>query len=287
MAEVFRAGIRLRRIARQLKRWRADSGMKAADVAAQLKWSPTKMSKIENAAQPIYPVDVLALALVYKIAEPERDALFTATSAAQANEWWQEYSEEELVTAAHDFLELEGEATLAKTFKIDLVPGLLQTQDYAAGLARADLPKASEETVERRAEIRATRQTRLTADPPLRVEAVFSEAALHILVGGRKTMLAQLERLVELANEPNIAVQVIPFEAGAYPAIGSAFDVLSFAEEHYDDVAYIENLRYGLLLEEPASVEAYRLNFAGLQDVALDRTRSVDKITEVIGRLKH
>jgi YD repeat-containing protein len=287
VAEGFRAGIRLRRIARQLKRWRADSGMKAADVAARLRWSATKLSKVENAAQPIAPVDVLGLALVYNIAEIERDILFEATIDAQANQWWQDYDEHELLISAQDALELEEEATLERTFKIDLIPGLLQTQGYMTALARADRPLISPETVDRRTEVRVTRQAVLTADPPLEVAAVISEAALHVQVGGRKIMRSQLERLVELAAAPNITLQVLPQEAGAYSTMGSAFDILSFAEEHYDDVVYLENLRYGLLMEESGPVEEYKLNFAGLQDQALDPTRSVERITKVISRLKH
>lgn len=277
MAEGFRAGVRLRRIGRNLRLWREEAGLRGTDAAARLKWSPSKISKMEHAAQAIMPVDVLALGLIYEIDADERDRLFEDAQRAMQDGWWQEYTEDELIEITRDYLELESEAALLRTFKTDLIPGLLQTPDYTAALARAALPKADEETVRRRIEVRMIRQKLLIeCENPLRVEAVIGEAALRTAATRE-----QLERLVEFANWPNITVQVIPFEAGAYPGMGSPFNLLGFTEEHYEDVAYVENLRYGLLLEEPATVQSYRLCFTELRDIALDPDESIAMIAKV------
>ncbi|GAA4035687.1 helix-turn-helix transcriptional regulator [Allokutzneria multivorans] len=286
VAEAFRASVRLRRVARQLRQWRDAAGKKGQDIAPQLRWSPAKLSKIENAAQPISPVDVIALALIYGVSDPERDQLFQDAVAAQERQWWEDYGTEALVQVAYDFVEQEAEAARLSTFKTDLIPGLLQTHGYAEALALADLPKVSEEVAKRRAEVRTARQGRIRGENPLRFEAVIGEAALRQVVGGAEVMLGQLERLLELAELETVLIQVLPFSAGAVPAIGSPFTVLSFDQDHYQDTVYVENLVYGFYLEEQASVDRYKLSFSGLQEAALDSDRSIQKITEIAGGLR-
>lgn len=255
--------------------------MRGTDAAARLKWSPSKISKMEHAAQAIMPVDVLALGLIYQVDPEERDRLFEDAQRATQEGWWQEYAEDELIEITRDYLELESEATLLRTFKTDLIPGLLQTPAYAAALARAALPAADDETIRRRIEVRMTRQRRLVEGKnPLRIEAVIGEAALRTAVGDLTTTREQLDALREFAKWPNITIHVIPFEAGASPAMGSPFNLLGFAEEHYDDVAYVENLGYGLLLEEAATVQSYKLHFTGQREVALDPDASIAMIAK-------
>jgi len=91
-------------------------------------------------------------------------------------------------------------------------------------------------------------------------------------------MRDQLSQLVDFATWPNITVRVLPFNRGAYPGMGSPFDLLGFPEAHNDDIAYVENLRHGLLLEEPATVATYRTYFAGLCEAALDEGDSIQLI---------
>ncbi|SNR80775.1 Helix-turn-helix domain-containing protein [Haloechinothrix alba] len=282
MAEDFRPGVRVRRVARELRRWREQLNLTATEAAKLARWSPSKLSKVENAQQPIPGVDVLALAIVYEVDEAERDRLFRAALTASDPGWWQDYDEDALVSAAQDFVELESEATLLRTFKPDLVPGLLQTERYAMELARASLPRPSEETVRHRAEARTARQARISGENPLHVDAVIGEAALRQLVGGPTVMRAQLETLLERAAWPTITVRVLPLGIGAYPAMGSSFEMLSFAEEHYADVVYVENLLNGTYLEQPDEVEAYTQHFEGVRDCALGPEASAGRIREII-----
>ncbi|MCP2260315.1 Helix-turn-helix domain-containing protein [Streptoalloteichus tenebrarius] len=283
MAEAFKPSVRLRRVGRVLRQWRERAGMKGKglEVARSLGWSQAKLSRLENATQPINPVDVLALGLVYQIPEDERDALFLTTQNAQQRGWWEEYGCNALFDAAQDFVELESEASLLRSYKVDLVPGLLQTEEYATSLARADVPAVSEETARQRAAVRVTRQKRLYDGKPLRVEAVVSESALRQVVGGPRVMREQLERLITLAELPHVVIQIMPFDVGAYPAMGSTFDMLSFDQDHHDDVVYLESLTQGQYVEDPEVVSVFTLNFESMREVALDEDASRKLIADV------
>ncbi|GGM53605.1 transcriptional regulator [Longimycelium tulufanense] len=285
MTEQFRPSVRARRVARTLQRWRERIGMKGIEAAKLLGCSHAKISRIEHCVQPASPIDVLGFAIAYKVDDKERDALFELAHRAKDRGWWEEFGKEELFEAALDYVELESEACLVRSFTIDLVPGLFQTPEYTEALVRASRPHVSEEVVERRIEARRERQSLLERDKPLRVEAVFNEVVLRQVVGGPGVMRRQLEHLVELAERPNVMIQVIPFSAGAHPAMGSVFNILSFEQEHYDDVLYIESLAYGFSPEDQEAVDAYTLNFVGLQETALDADASAKMIAEAADSL--
>jgi transcriptional regulator with XRE-family HTH domain len=276
----------MRRVGRELRRWRERIGLTNAEACKRARWAASKLSKIENSQQPIQGVEVLALGIVYEIDEDERNRLFNACLTANDKGWWHEYDENILVPAVQDFVELESEANELCTFKADLIPGLLQTERYAAALASATVPPALPEVIEQRAAIRAARQARLTGVDPLSVDAVIWEAALRQLVGGPKVMGGQLDHLAKLATQPNVRIQVLPLGSGAFPAMGSTFSVLSFREEHYDDVVYMENLTQGLYVEDPTDVEVYTAYFAALREAALDPDRSIELISEIADDLK-
>ena len=173
----------------------------------------------------------------------------------------------------------QGCARRRRTFKIDLIDGLLQTADYAAAVVRANLPRATEELVRHRVDARTRRQDRLDGVNPIHVEAVLTEGALRTQVGGPHTMRRQLEWLLELGERPNVDIRVVA-AAGAYPAMGTPFYLLSFAGG-YPDIGYIELLNKGVYLEEPDDVEPYAMKFAGLLRVALTPRRSSDLIAEI------
>lgn len=273
--------VRMRRIARTLLGWREESGLTGEQIAVKTGWSSAKQSRIENATQPIKPSEVVTVALVLGIPEAERDAVFNTCVAAQNKGWWEGVSSDALVRDVMGYVELEAEAAMVRTFKIDLIPGLLQTSSYATAISRAYLPRASVKVVRDRVDARTMRQERVTGDSPIEVEAVLTEGALRTRVGGAEVMREQLERLLELADEPHIDLRVIP-ATGAYPAMGTPFALLSFADG-YPDVGFIDLLGRGVYLEEPQDIECYRTNFAGLQQVALSVRKSRTLIAEIAG----
>jgi transcriptional regulator with XRE-family HTH domain len=276
--------MRMRRIARTLLQWRESRGVNGTEIAKKAGWSASKQSRLENAIQPIQPAQVVTLALLYGIPESERDAVFNACLAAQQEGWWDAVSKEALVADLLDYVEFESEATAVRTFKIDLVPGLMQTPAYATAVDEAFRPQASADVVRERVEARVKRQERLAGDKPIHVEAVLTEGALRSQVGGPEVMREQLERLVELSKLPNVDLQVIAATSGAYPAMGFPFSILSFAGA-YPDVGYVESIGMGVYIEEPESLEPYQVNFVGLQKVALSQSKSRGLIAEVARNL--
>ncbi|MCA1226101.1 helix-turn-helix transcriptional regulator [Saccharopolyspora sp. 6M] len=275
MPDEFKANVRLRRIGRELRKWRTRAGHKNAEAAKLLKWSPAKISKIENAAQPIQGVDVIALGLVYDVPEDERNALFQATLNAKETGWWHDYGTDVLFSAAQDFIELESEATTERAFIADLVPGILQTEDYAKALSTTFLPSVDDTMTERRAAVRAKRQERLTGSAPLRTEVVIWEPALRQGVGGAATARGQIDHLLALSEQENVTIQVVPAGIGAYPSMGSSFTMLGFAEKHFSEVVYLDSLTKGFYVEDSDEVVAYIMTFEALQAAALDQKQSI------------
>jgi transcriptional regulator with XRE-family HTH domain len=271
--------MRMRRVARTLLHWRESRGVNAGEIAKKAGWSGAKQSRMENATQPIQPSQVMTLALLYGVPEDERDAVFNACLSAQQEGWWDEVRKEALVADLVDYVEFESEATALRVFKIDLVPGLMQTAGYAAAVESAFLPQASAGVVRERVEARIKRQERLGGDNPIHVEAVLTEGALCTQVGGPKVMREQLDRLVELAKLPNVDLQVIA-ATGAYPAMGFPFSILSFAGA-YPDVGYVESIGMGVYIEEAEDLERYQRSFAGLRKVALSESKSRSFIAEI------
>ena len=132
--------------------------------------------------------------------------------------WWQSY---ELDFAT--YVGLEEDAAAIRNFQSTTVPGLLQTADYARAMHQAGVPEFSPERIDQLIQVRLTRQRSLTKDPPLQLWAVLDEPVLHRLVGGYHVMRDQLQRMVEAALLPNVTIQIIPFSAGAHPAMESYF----------------------------------------------------------------
>lgn len=204
---------------------------------------------------------------------------FLASSSSRR--WWDEEDRYALSDDALAYVELENDATRVRTFKIDLVDGLMQTPEYAAEVIRADLPRAPEALVRRQVDARTRRQERLRDANPIRVETIITEGALRIQVGGPTLMRRQLDHLVELAELPNVDVRVVP-ATGAYPAMGTPFYLLSFGSG-YPDIGYVDLPDRGVYLEEPDDVATYAIRFADLRAVALDPATSRELIV-AIGR---
>ncbi|MCA1280509.1 DUF5753 domain-containing protein [Saccharopolyspora sp. 7B] len=185
-----------------------------------------------------------------------------------------------------EYVGLDAEADHVHEFAVDLIPGLLQTERYAKALMQAWLPQVDESVARDRANMRAERQQTLYADNPVSVSAVVGEAALRQLVGGADTMIDQLEHLNAMSELANVTVQVLPFSAGAVPALGAPFILLSFAEKEEPDIAYADYMTGCVYLEDASEVESYSLNFGALQDTALSPAASTEFIESIAGELR-
>jgi transcriptional regulator with XRE-family HTH domain len=267
--------VRRRRLAAELHRLRQASKLTIEQVAESLEWSPGKVSKIENARVSVLPRDARRLLDVYGISEgEERDLLLTLARESRERGWWQQYGEAVPGWFA-TYVGMEAEASAISAYQAEIVPGLLQTEGYAAALHRAELMNATEEEIERHVAVRMERQARLRQPDAPQLWVVLNEAVIRRVVGDRATMHEQLVRLSELASAPKITLQVLPFSAGAHASMDSAFSILSFEPPTDGEIVYFEHPTCSLYLEKADEVARYRLVYEHLRaaSLSLDESR--------------
>lgn len=278
--------IRRRRLGAALRRLREDAALSTTEVAEQLGWSHSKISRIETAKSPVTAADVQALLNHYEVPDSEAEALLRLAREAKQRGWWQGYSEV-LPEWFESYLGLEAEASKISSYEPLVIPGLLQTEDYAAAVLGAHALRTTPDEIERSVELRRARQSRLNQDgEPIVLDVVIGEAALRQLVGGQSVMAEQLEHLVEVQKLPNVTIRVLPFSAGSHPALHGAFTVLEFPSSEDPRVVYIDNLTSSLYLEAIREVGLYRLTFQQLQQQASRPDESTQLITRLLEELR-
>ncbi|MGH3588001.1 MAG: DUF5753 domain-containing protein, partial [Pseudonocardia sp.] len=188
----------------------------------------------------------------------------------------------ELLRAYYTF---EADAVEIRQFGIDLVPGLLQTEEYARAVITAMDPTRDPAEIDRLVSFRSQRQVRLTDDDPLRLLVVLDEAALRRVVGDPEVMRGQLDRLLKLATLPNVSIQVLPYGAGVHAAMGAPFSVLRLVEPG-GQVVYLENLSTTDVLDRADEVTTYEHAFDRLTHAALDRRSATEMIEKAAGDLR-
>jgi hypothetical protein len=162
------------------------------------------------------------------------------------------------------------------------VPGLFQTEDYARAVTILGHRSSPAQEIERRVSLRLKRQQILASPEQLpRVWAVIDESALRRPLGGAGTMRKQLAHLVEVAELPQVTLQVMPFERGGHSAAGGSFSILRFAEPDLPDVVYIEQLTSALYLERPEEADHYR----EVMDRLSAEAATPDESKQLLGRL--
>jgi transcriptional regulator with XRE-family HTH domain len=285
MTDRFYSTMRMRYVGRVLAEWRGRAGLTGDVVAERLNWARSKISKLENASQTITPADVISMAVVYGVSESERDELVDEVQHATERGWWLSYGDAVTAKQFDRYVDFESEAISVSNFEIDLVPGLLQTEDYARSIARAFTPTADQAQIQHRVELRKRRQARLFADHPLEFDAVVNEAAFRQLVGGRDVMRSQLKHLSRIAHLPNVSIRMIPFDSGAYPTMGRPFVLLHFDRPEWLDVAYQENLNSCIYVERPDEVAHYTAGYTGLGERALSKAETLLAIESLAGAL--
>lgn len=272
--------LRRRRLAQELRRLREEAGMKSADVAARLEWNPSKLTRMErNEGKRPDPNDIRLLCDVYEVDARLRDRLVQLARDGRKRGWWDPYHamlSEEL----SNYIGLEAEAASVLAFEPLIVPGLLQTPDYARAIIGGGNATAGGEQVDAKVEIRMRRQEALHNDPALRVVAVMDEAALHRRVGSDEITRAQFEHLQKLGRLPNVTLHVIPFEAGAHASVSGSFNILQFPEPTDLDAVYVDLVAGQMFIEEPAEVVAYHDAFLSLVGQAASPSVTLTMLAE-------
>jgi transcriptional regulator with XRE-family HTH domain len=277
--------VRRRRLGQELRRLRERAALTGDQVAGRLGWSAAKVSRIETAKTSPRKADVEALLDVYQVGADQRRDLLDLHQDAGRRGWWEDYQD----SLPHEYttlLGLEAEASEARNWEPQVVPGLLQIEEYALEVTRAAQPitRFAQGGLRSRVEARMARQQIILRDEePLTLWVVLDESVLLRRIGDGTAMRGQLEHLIELSRRPNIRIQVLPADA-AHPVNTGSFLHLKFPEFH--DVVYLESLFSARFVEDEEMAYGYEIAFGHLQHEALDTDATRDLIHKTIQRWK-
>lgn len=279
--------VRGRRLRYELRRLREQRGLTIEQASEQSggDWTPSAISRWETGDRRIRPADLRALLDIYEVGGDQREVLLTLAREARQRGWWQSYRSDAVPEWFQVYLGLEAEAASIHEYGAELVPGLFQTADYYRAFMRTAPAAGDEEAIERKIAVRAARQERLTADDAPECWVVLNEAVIRRVVGGAEVTRVQLQHIVQMANLSHISVQVLPFKAGAHPAMDGSFIILGFPEAPDPDVVYLESQTGSLYLEKLPEVDRYRAMFNHLVAKALDPDESKNMMTQVAAGL--
>src|SRR5262249_47635501 len=277
--------LRGRRLAMELLRRREATGMSREEVARQLEWSTSTIFRIETGRSRPQPGNVRILLELYGVTGAERDGLIQLTREARQPGWWHSFRDV-LPNPYEVYIGLEAGAASIRNFEPIVVPGLLQTEDYARATFRNGPRELDPDEVQRRVEVRLARQEILARDDRPRLWAVVDEAVIHRAVGGVGVMRKQLQHLAECAQQGKTTIQVVPYRAGAHAGTTGPFVILDFQEPTDPAVVYVETLAGDIYLEERSEGDRYTLAFERLLAAALHPDDSVQLIERLAGTLR-
>jgi len=266
----------------QLRRYRDAAGVTPDEAGYEIRASRSKISRLEHGRVGFKQRDVADLLTLYGVTdEKARAQMLRLARQGDAQDWWAQYAD--IVPDWFEaYIGLESAASLIRTFDLQWVHGLFQTEAYARAVTGIGHRGAPAEEAERRVSLRMKRQDLLMGPDSCRVWSVMDEAALRRPVGGRRVIRAQLERLAEVAGLPHVTLQVVPFRRGCHAAAGGSFAVLRFAEPVLPDVVYIEHLTSALYLERRADVDHYMEVMDRLGTEALTPAATARFLKEII-----
>ena len=250
----------------QLRRLRETRGITREAAGYSIRASESKISRMELGRVSFKTRDVEDLLTLYGITDDsERAALVGLAREANVAGWWHSYSDV-LPSWFPTYVGLEGAASLIRSYEVQFVPGLLQTEAYAHAVVARGMKNACPADIDRRVALRLERQKYLVSENPPDVHIVLDEAGLRRPYGDREVMRGQLQHLIDISERPNVRLQVMPFSFGGHTAESGAFSILSFPESDLSDVVYLEQLTSALYLDKREDVAQYEQVLSELQD---------------------
>jgi hypothetical protein len=269
-------------IGTELRTYRARSKQVASAAAALLNCAEAKISHMETGRYRQSPEDVAALMGFYGATQTEIDRVVSLAGRDDDSTWWAPFGDV-VPDWLQTFVGLERLADQEFTYEQIAVPGLLQTEEYAAALTTAS-PRVRPDRAGRFVTFRLNRQHRLADErAPLELTAVIEESGLRRPVGSSEVRRAQYEFLLELAERPNITIQVLPSSLAVHAGLQGRFTFLTFAGVR--SIGFVEMQEGGVYIQDDAQVDAYRLTAESLSREALDRHGSAALITSLISEL--
>lgn len=273
--------LRHHRLTLELRRLRKASGFTREQVAEQLEWSGSRVTRYETGDwKRLHPNDVKRMLAVYGVTDQQRlEAYAQLARDAGKRGWWTDYDD-----VVGNYVAFEDEAAQIQTFEPLYIPGLLQTEDYARALIAAN-PDNEPDEVKRRVAARLERHKLLEGKDGPQFWPIIDEAAIRRPVGGSKVMIGQLRSLVEVVTTRRIDLQILPFAAGSHPGMDGSFAILTFDEILAPPVVYLETATDGLYPEGNNVVQRYTMMFNRLRAKALSPQDSVTFLEDAIAGL--
>ncbi|MFJ8662278.1 helix-turn-helix domain-containing protein [Streptomyces sp. NPDC093795] len=272
--------VRLRRLAAELRKLRSEAGLTREDVTEQTGINEATLYRIERSRARPQKRTLVALLDLYQADEGRRMDLLALQSGSNDQGWLRPYHSElpEEYTA---YIGFEAEARTVRNYESLFVPGLAQTEPYAAEVVKGVLPMASQKEIAQRVQARMERQRVFAKEHPLQLWAIVDEAALRRVVGGRDVMRGQVRHLLDLVAEPHVTFQVIPFEKGAHAGMTGSFVHMDFPDTDDPELVYLDTPAGDLFLESEAEIRRYKSMFEHLQALALGPNDSADLLVKV------
>ncbi|HUZ56482.1 MAG TPA: helix-turn-helix transcriptional regulator [Streptosporangiaceae bacterium] len=253
----------------EMKRLRDTAGLSQEAVADRLDWHPTKIMRIETGRTSPHPNDVRLMLEVYGIADQDQvSALVKLARDARQRGWW--YSYRDVLLNRYDFfIGLESEAASIRDFELAMMPGLLQTDDYARAVINSGPLELGADDVERLVQVRMTRQGVLAKEDRPQLWVILDESVIRRVIGGPAVMHAQLEHLIAVAQQGKTTIQVVQYGSGPHPGLAGPFVIFGFAEVSEPEIVYLETVGGNLYVDKPQEVRLFATAFDHLRAVAL------------------
>jgi transcriptional regulator with XRE-family HTH domain len=280
--------VRGRRLAAELRRLRVSSGMTGEDVARALSWSESKISRIERHRTGVKEPDLRRLLDLYQVAEPRRGELL-ALARESTERSRRDPLAASLTLELSEYVEAEAEAQLIWNWEPQVIPGLLQTEDYAWAVVAGvqAVISMSPGDIDRRVRARMARQELIDRDPPVELAFVIDESVLRRKHGSNSVMRKQLRQLMERSHQPHVKVRILSLE-GEHQFVTGSFTYMEFRQVHETplaDAVIVEQLLTNFRIDDEDDTFQYRRTFEHLVNTALSATKSRDLIRRTIGEL--
>lgn len=275
-----------RRLRNELRAARQDKGLTQEQVANAMEWSLSKMNRIEKAKTGISANDLKVLLPLYGITGKDRtEELLSLARASRQTPWWRGYAEFAPSTLL-ELIDYENAASSISQFESMLVPGILQTEEYARAVLRAAYGEGSPaELVPALVDLRTRRRDLLTSEGAPLCSFILDEAVIRRLVDSPAVMSRQLLHLVSLAGLPNVTIRIVPFAAGLHPGMNGPFKVIEFDDEPDEDIAFLEGPRGDFISDDPQEAKSYLERFNRISLLALEESESVGMLNKTASEI--
>ncbi|MFI1395674.1 helix-turn-helix domain-containing protein [Streptomyces sp. NPDC020681] len=268
-------------LGKRLRYLRERAGVSFDDAARVIDVTPLTIRRMEKAEVGLRIPYVKELLGTYGVQADEVEDFLALARKANEPGWWYKYRDV-LPDWFRAYVSLESEASVIRLYEPHYVPGLLQTDDYAAALMRVGFPNGDEEEIARRVELRVRRQELLSRPDAPAIWAVLEETVLRRPVGGAEVMRAQIDHLSEVLELPKVRIQIMRFAAGAHPGAFGPFHYFRFGFSELPDVVYTESLAGAVYVDQPDDV----VNYLEVMDRMTVQAEPVARTRSILGELR-